>query len=150
MKPDCLLCTASSLILSTGALYNSLMLIVTNKSSLPPSPSPPPTRSAISHPVPGPPWTAAREQRRSSVMKKRSGGHTHTHVNYLFNKYAITITPGAITAQCCMSPQGSGIQWCIPWNFCSSYSLTLTGWSHLYRLFFYIVLWASLILIIPK
>lgn len=149
MKPDCLLCTASSLILSTGALYNSLMLIVTNKSSLPPPP-PPPTRSAISHPVPGPPWTAAREQRRSSVMKKRSGGHTHTHVNYLFNKYAITITPGAITAQCCMSPQGSGIQWCIPWNFCSSYSLTLTGWSHFYRLFFYIVLWASLILIIPK
>lgn len=48
MKLDCLFCSAGPLILSTGALYNSLMLIVTNKSNPRPSTQTPLTPASSS------------------------------------------------------------------------------------------------------
>lgn len=79
MKLDCLFCSAGPLILSTRALYNSLMLIVANKSTFPP----PrfllcPQSHTRTWSVPGTPWIAAREQRRRGVMKTHSGRHAHT------------------------------------------------------------------------
>lgn len=78
IKPDYLFYSASPLILSTGALYYSLMLIVANKSTFLPTFLLRPPSHTQAWSVPGTPWIAAREKRCSSVMKKHSGAHTYT------------------------------------------------------------------------
>ncbi len=137
MKPDCLLCSASPLILSTGALYNSLMLIVANKSTFPSLPPP----SAISHPDLIGAWNAldhcqgAETQRCNEKAQWQT--HAHTHVNYLFNKYAITTAPGAITdpSQSCIFPQQSdwvsGLSVILSLKLLQQLYPPLTGCSHL-------------------
>lgn len=75
MKPDYLFCSASPLILSTGALYNSLMLIVANKSTF----LAPllfllrPQSLTRAWSMPGTSWIAAREcNKRSRVVDTHS------------------------------------------------------------------------------
>lgn len=91
MKPGCLLSSVIPPILSTGAMYNRPMVIVTNK--LPPS-SPgfllhlPSRRRAWQTP-----WISARECRRRRVMKKHrgTGGMSGVLISCLI-KYAVVNT----------------------------------------------------------
>lgn len=84
---------------------------------------------------------AASKQRRSSGMKKHSGRHTHSRVNYLFNKYAITPVPGATTdlrAACLHKSQCEHIRSFFPGMSAEGmYFLMPNGCSHLLFLLFH-------------
>lgn len=93
MKLDCCSAQQALWLLSTGALYNSLMLIVTNKSTSTPTPTPTPTHylptplcppeSATSHPELMAAWNALDScqgaQTWQSNEKAHWQAHTHTH-----------------------------------------------------------------------